>query len=283
MGKIDKYRGVFPAFYACYDDSGRISPDRTRAMARFLIGKGVDGLYVCGSSGECIYQTKEERMLALESVMEEAKGKVTVIAHVAATSTGESVELAQHAASCGVDALAAIPPIYFKLPEHSIEQYWKAMIDATDLDFIIYNIPGTTGYALSMDLFKKMLAYDKVRGIKNSSMPAQDIERFKRVGGEDFAVFNGPDEQFVAGRIIGADGGIGGTYSGEIQHAVNDIIFTMTGCHGNMYSVAKEILRIQGIDIGRARLPLSPFTEEDVPAIKRCAKMIENAIQKYCG
>ena len=178
------------------------------------------------------------------------------------------------------------------------------MIDATDLDFIIYNIPGTTGYALSMDLFKKMLAYDKVRGIKNSSMPAQDIERFKRVGGEDFAVFNGPDEQFVAGRIIGADGGIGGTYSvmpelflkanqliedgnvkkaGEIQHAVNDIIFTMTGCHGNMYSVAKEILRIQGIDIGRARLPLSPFTEEDVPAIKRCAKMIENAIQKYCG
>lgn len=304
MGKIDKYRGVFPAFYACYDDSGRISPDRTRAMARFLIGKGVDGLYVCGSSGECIYQTKEERMLALESVMEEAKGKVTVIAHVAATSTGESVELAQHAAFCGVDALAAIPPIYFKLPEYSIEQYWKAMIDATDLDFIIYNIPGTTGYALSMDLFKKMLAYDKVRGIKNSSMPAQDIERFKRVGGEDFAVFNGPDEQFVAGRIIGADGGIGGTYSvmpelflkanqfiedgnakmaGEIQHAVNDIIFTMTGCHGNMYSVAKEILRIQGIDIGRARLPLSPFTEEDVPAIKRCAKMIENAIQKYCG
>ena len=134
MGKIDKYRGVFPAFYACYDDSGRISPDRTRAMARFLIGKGVDGLYVCGSSGECIYQTKEERMLALESVMEEAKGKVTVIAHVAATSTGESVKLAQHAASCGVDALAAIPPIYFKLPEYSIEQYWKAMIDATDLD-----------------------------------------------------------------------------------------------------------------------------------------------------
>ena len=145
MGKIDKYRGVFPAFYACYDDSGRISPDRTRAMARFLIGKGVDGLYVCGSSGECIYQTKEERMLALESVMEEAKGKVTVIAHVAATSTGESVELAQHAAFCGVDALAAIPPIYFKLPEYSIEQYWKAMIDATDLDFSIYNIPGTTG------------------------------------------------------------------------------------------------------------------------------------------
>lgn len=304
MSRIDKYKGIFPAFYACYDDNGEVSPERTRAMARFLIHKGVNGLYVCGSSGECIYQTKEERMLTLENVMAEAKGKVTVIAHVAATSTRESVELAKHAAACGVDALAAIPPIYFKLPEYSIEQYWKAMIDATDLDFIIYNIPGTTGYALSMDLFKRMLTYEKVRGIKNSSMPTQDIERFKRVGGEDFVVFNGPDEQFVSGRIIGADAGIGGTYSvmpelflkanelvnagdiklaGEVQHAINDVIFGMLGCHGNMYSVVKEILRIQGVDIGGARLPLSPFTEEDLPLIRRCAQMIEELVSKYCG
>lgn len=303
MSRIDKYKGIFPAFYACYDDNGEVSPERTRAMARFLIDKGVNGLYVCGSSGECIYQTKQERMLTLENVMEEARGRVTVIAHVAATSTRESVELAKHAASCGADALAAIPPIYFKLPEYSIEQYWKAMIDVSDLDFIIYNIPGTTGYALSMDLFKKMLTYKNVRGIKNSSMPTQDIERFKKAGGEDFVVFNGPDEQFVSGRIIGADAGIGGTYSvmpelflkahellnegnvklaGEVQHAINDVIYAMLGCHGNMYSVVKEILRLQGVDIGGARLPLSPFTKEDIPVIKQCAQMIEDSIRKYC-
>ena len=56
MGKIDKYRGVFPAFYACYDDSGRISPDRTRAMARFLIGKGVDGLYAVSYTHLDVYK-----------------------------------------------------------------------------------------------------------------------------------------------------------------------------------------------------------------------------------
>ena len=61
MRDLDKYRGVIPAFYACYEDDGSISPKRTQALTEYLIQKGVKGLYVCGSSGECIYQSKEER------------------------------------------------------------------------------------------------------------------------------------------------------------------------------------------------------------------------------
>ncbi len=147
-----KFSGVFPAFYACYDDEGNISEQRTKAFTEYLIDKGVNGLYVGGSSGECIYQTVEERKLVLEYVMSVAKGRIPVIAHIAAPSTRHSVELAKHAESCGVDAIAAIPPIYFVLPEHAIFSYWTAMIEATNLPFIIYNIPGTTQYALSTAL-----------------------------------------------------------------------------------------------------------------------------------
>ncbi len=75
MDRLDKYRGIFPAFYACYDDHGDVSPERTQVFTRYLIEKGVQGLYVCGSSGECIYQTPEERMLILENVMKVAKGR----------------------------------------------------------------------------------------------------------------------------------------------------------------------------------------------------------------
>ena len=110
MSRIDKFKGVIPAFFACYDESGEVSPERVRAFTQFLIDKGVNGLYVNGSSGECIYMTKEERMLVLENVMAVAKGKITVIAHIAALSTRESVELAKHAEKCGADALAALPP-----------------------------------------------------------------------------------------------------------------------------------------------------------------------------
>ena len=75
MKDITKYQGVIPAFYACYDEKGEISTEGVKALTRHLISKGVKGVYVGGSSGECIYQHVDERKKVLEAVMEEAKGK----------------------------------------------------------------------------------------------------------------------------------------------------------------------------------------------------------------
>ena len=83
MREPEKYCGVIPAFYACYDDAGEVSPERVRALAEHLIRKGVKGVYVGGSSGECIYQSVDDRKRTLENVMAVAKGRITVIAHVA--------------------------------------------------------------------------------------------------------------------------------------------------------------------------------------------------------
>ena len=113
---LKKYHGIFPAFYACYDDNGDIAPDRVERFTDYLIQKGVNGLYVGGSSGECIYHTVEERKLVLEHVMAVAKGKIPVIAHIAAPATRHSKELAEHAEKCGADAIAAIPPIPAEAP-----------------------------------------------------------------------------------------------------------------------------------------------------------------------
>ena len=127
MKDIKKYQGVIPAFYACYDAEGNISVEGVKALTRHLIAKGVKGVYVGGSSGECIYQHVEERKTVLEAVMSEAKGKLTVIAHVGCNNTADSMELARHAESVGVDAIASIPPIYFHLPEYAIAKYWNDM------------------------------------------------------------------------------------------------------------------------------------------------------------
>ena len=147
MSKLEKYEGVIPAFYACYDEAGEVSPERVRALTQYFIDKGVKGVYVNGSSGECIYLSVADRKLILENVMEVAKGKLTVIAHVACNNTKDSVELAKHAESLGVDAIAAIPPIYFRLPDYSIAKYWNDMSAAApNTDFVIYNIPQLSGY-----------------------------------------------------------------------------------------------------------------------------------------
>ena len=144
--------------------------------------------------------------------MKAAEGKLTVIAHVACNNTSDSKKLAAHAQALGVDAIAAIPPIYFHLPEYAIAEYWNDISSAApDADFVIYNIPQLAGVALTMPLFREMKKNPRVAAVKNSSMPVQDIQMFKMEGGKGFVVFNGPDEQLVSGLAMGADGGIGGT------------------------------------------------------------------------
>ena len=304
MRNLDKYKGVIPAFYACYDEEGNISPERVRKLTKYFIEKGVKGVYVNGSSGECIYQSLEDKKIVLENVMEEAKGKLTVIAHVACNNTKDSMELAAHAESLGVDAIAAIPPIYFRLPEYAIAEYWNDISSAApNTDFVIYNIPQLAGVALTPSLFAEMRKNPNVIGVKNSSMPVQDIQMFKQDAGEDYIIFNGPDEQFISGRLIGAEGAIGGTYGAmpdlflkmnehlingnleearNMQYDINAIIYKMVSGHGNMYAVIKAILKEnENLDLGSVRKPLAGLIESDHAIVKEAAAMINKAREKY--
>ena len=297
-----KYQGIIPAFYACYDAKGKIDPEAVRALTRWFVEKGVKGLYVGGSSGECIYQSKEERKVVLENVMAEAKGKLTVIAHVACNNTADSQELAAHAESLGVDAIASIPPIYFHLPPYAIAKYWNDISAAApNTDFIIYNIPQLAGVSLTVPLLKEMLKNPRCIGVKNSSMPTQDIQMWRDEGA---IVFNGPDEQLISGLVMGATGGIGGTYGVmpelylklyecvkegrldtalEIQNDCCRIIYKLCSGHGNMYAMIKEVLRKMGCpDCGSVRAPLAELIESDYPIADECVAMIQAAVAKYC-
>ena len=300
---IEKYRGIIPAFYACYDAEGNISPEGVQQFAEHLIRKGVKGLYVGGSSGECIYLTKDERKAVLENVMKVAKGRVTVIAHVACNNTADSMELASHAEEQGVDAIAAIPPIYFHLPEHAIAQYWNDISSAApNTDFFIYNIPQLAGVALTVPLLKEMLKNPRVIGVKNSSPASQDIWQFKTVAGDGHIVFNGPDKQLLSGLACGADGGIGGTYAvmpelyikimdlahkgdfskaAELQSNVNAIVKILGSGKGNMYAIEKEILkRMYGLNLGGVRAPLPNLFDSDYELVEKAQMMIEQNLEK---
>ena len=301
MRDLSKYQGIFPAFYACYDHEGKVSAPAVRALAKFLLDKGVKGLYVGGSSGECIYQSVAERKETLENVMAEVGGKLTIIAHVACNNTADSRELAAHAESLGVDAVASIPPIYFHLPPKGIAKYWNDISDAApNTDFVIYNIPQLAGVALSVPLLQEMLKNPRVIGVKNSSMPVQDIQMWHDEGA---LVFNGPDEQLLSGLAAGAAGGIGGTYAAmpelyleifrcfqagdlakgrEVQNECCRIIYKMCSAQGNMYAVIKEILKInEGLELGGVRKPLPALVDADRTIVEEAARMIRDAKANY--
>ena len=173
---------------------------------------------------------------------------------------------------------------------------------APNTDFVIYNIPQLAGVALSTQLLQEMAKNPRVIGVKNSSMPTQDIQMWRDATERELVVFNGPDEQLISGLAIGATGGIGGTYAvmpelylkifecyhtgrmelaREIQNECCRIIYKMCSCHGNLYAVMKEILRREGMDVGTVRAPLPNLVASDMDIVSCAQQMIEAAVQKY--
>ncbi|WP_136604299.1 dihydrodipicolinate synthase family protein [Paenibacillus dokdonensis] len=300
---ISQYKGIYIAMYSAYDEAGNVDQDRVKKLARYYVGKGVKGLYVGGSSGEGILQNAEERKQVLEAVMEEVKGELTIIVHVGANSTREAVELSKHAEKFGADIISAVPSIYYRLPEAAVEKHWQHMIDSTNLPFIIYNIPQTTGFTLSTSLLAKLAKQDKVIGVKMSGESTFELQQYKETGGSQFLVFNGPDEQFLAGRIMGADGGIGGTYgvmpelfvklnslfignhieeAQALQTQINGIIKKLLG-YPSLYGACKYILSLRGIETGAPRLPLLPVCPEHHDSLAELNKEIEETVAHYTG
>lgn len=303
MSVVESFSGVYVAMYSAYDDQGEIDQERVKALAQYYVGSGVKGLYVGGSSGEGILQTVEERKAVLEAVMEAVGGKLKVIVHVGANATKDAVELSKHAEKCGADAISAVPSIYYRLSEKAVELHWQAMIDSTELPFIIYNIPQTTGFHLSASLCAKLAEQAKVIGVKMSGESTFELQQLKQSGRHDFVVFNGPDEQYLAGRIMGADGGIGGTYgvmpqlfcelerlytqgniaeAQALQNQINSFIKRLLA-YPSLYGACKYILELRGILTGAPRSPMLPALKEHHASLEELNEHILAAIAEVQG
>ena len=292
------YRGVFCALNAIYDENDNINTDAIKALVAKYKQLGVNGIYACGSTGEGFLLSTEERMQVAEAVKEAAGDDMAVIVHVGAASTKEACILARHAEKIGVSAVSAVPSVYYRLSEASIEKHWDTIMDSTELPFFIYNIPQLTGYDLSFELFEKMSKKEKVIGIKNSSESTCQTERFRKIAGPDFVILNGPDEQLLAGRLMGATAGIGGTYgtmpelyleltrlieTGDIENAkkmqtkINDCIYELLS-FGSLYGACKAVMTLRyGLDCGIPRLPMLPVSKDD-PKIKALAEKINRLV-----
>ena len=294
---LSKFQGVFVALNAVYDNEDNINVSAIKELVNKYAEIGVNGIYACGSTGEGFLLSTEERKQVAKAVVEASSGRITTIIHVGAASTKEACELARHAKSIGADAVSAVPSVYYRLSEASIETHWNTIIEATDLPFFIYNIPQLTGYDLSYGLLEKMVNNDKVIGIKDSAESTYQMERFRRIAGENFIIFNGPDEQFLAGRLMGANAGIGGTYGSmpelyiklneyinenkipeakQLQVKINDCIQELCS-FPSLYGASKAVIKLRyGIEAGIPRLPMLPVSTEDPKLIA-----LVNKINKY--
>lgn len=295
---VERFKNITVALNTPFDNDGELDLKAAKNVARYFQNKGIKSLYVGGSTGEGFLLTDEERKELVEAVVDEVGSDMNVIVHVGAASTRQAVELAKHAYYAGAHATSAVPCVYYRPSEEGIYRHWTAITEAADMPFFIYNIPQLTGVQLSMNLLSKMLENEKVAGVKCSSEAVHDILRYKEAGGEQFLVFNGSDEQYLAGRMMGADAGIGGTYGAMpelylkleeliraneydkaklVQQRVTPLIYKLCGM-ASLYGAVKAIITLDGCPMGEPRLPFLPVSTSD-PELVQLYKEIKSTIE----
>lgn len=272
--------GIYAALLTAMDDDGNFSPERQRALDAYVLGQGMKGLYVAGSSGESGMLESGELAEVMAVVAEDARGQATLIAHVGLPSLKASVYLAKEAQKRGYHALSALPPHSYPFSDAEILAYYKALSAATDLPLIVYEIPVRTGRPLPVPLLLDILDLPNVAGLKFSSMDLFKFGTLRRARPEKVFYF-GYDEAYAAAAALATDGGIGTTYNlfGRLYCAIDvafeasdirtarqlqDIsqrfveILVDTGVMPGM----KIALRLQGIDAGPSRAPMQLKAED---------------------
>ncbi|MBZ0058727.1 MULTISPECIES: N-acetylneuraminate lyase [unclassified Leclercia] len=288
-------KGVMPALLTPFDRQQKLDTQSLRQLVRFNIAQGIDGLYIGGSTGEAFVQNSAERQEVLEIVAEEAKGKVTLIAHVGTVSTHESQQLAQAASRFGYDAVSAVTPFYypFSFEEHC--DHYRGIIDSADgLPMVVYNIPALSGVKLSLDQINTLVTLPGVGALKQTSGDLFQMEQIRRAH-PDLVLYNGYDEIFASGLLAGADGGIGSTYNimgwryqgivkalkeGDIatasalQTKCNEVIDLLIKV--GVFRGLKTVLHYMDvIDVPLCRKPFAPVDEKYLPELRALAKLLQ--------
>ena len=274
------FTGIFPALITPFDESERIDEKALRRLLSFLIDKGVQGFYACGSTSEAFLLTTEERKRLLEIVLDETRGRVPVICHIGAISTAQAVDFGKHAVKAGAAAVSAIPPFYYKFSLEELKAHYLEILKEVDLPLIPYNFPTQSGVTIGIDNFGEVLRNDKVIGVKHTSSDFFSLDRMKNCG-KKLVLFNGFDEMFLAGLAMGADGAIGSTYNfmperflaiyklynegktveaRRLQSEANEIIKVVLD--SGSLAAHKYLLTLRGIDCGICRKPFKRLTDE---------------------
>lgn len=248
------------------------------------IRTGLDGAFVCGSTGEGTSLTLAERKTIAEAWVRGGKGRLRVIVHAGHDSIEEAKGLARHATRCGADAFAAVPPIYFRPATHEVLAACVREIAsaAQELPFYYYHIPSRTGVDLPMRPLLDLISdVPNFRGIKFSHHDLLDFQRCRTFEGGRYELFWGSDETLLSARAAGACGAVGSTYNhslGLYRHMLAsasagdetaareassraaEMVAAML--REGVIAAGKTIMTRLGIPCGPPRLPLQPLGEE---------------------
>lgn len=277
--------GPIPALITPFTRDNQVNVKLLRELTEWLLTQKAHGFFVAGTSGEGFLMSVAERQLVLETVVDQVRGRVPVLAHAGALATADAVALAQGAAAAGADGVSAVPPFYYRVDDAAIVQHYAAIGAACPLPLYVYNIPDATGILITADQFAQLLkAVPTLSGMKYSAHDMFNLHQIIELGSGQLNILSGLDQVFLPALTIGVDGAVGTTFNymclqyhnlyeafqrGDmqtalsLQRAVNRVV-AVVASYGTRAALNKAPLRLLGFDeLDDGRLPIRPLTPEE--------------------
>ena len=284
---IRNLKGSIVALVTPFHADGSVNFDKLRELTQWHIASGTDAILALGTTGESSTMTHEEDDAVLRAVIEAAAGRVPVIAGTGSNSTATMLEKSRKAQDLGAGGLLLITPYYNKGNAEGIYRHFAAVADAVDLPCILYNVPGRTGCAISVENVERLSKHPNICGIKEASGDMSYAMRIAHCVGPDFALYSGNDDITLPLMSIGGSGVISvfanvmpgmcrqivADYAGGNQaRALENHLKYLKLMNGLFMEVnpipVKTALNQMGKDVGPFRLPLCEMTEAHQEALR---------------
>lgn len=283
--QVNKIKGLIAAPYTPMKSNGKVNLGVIPQYAEKLKNDGLKGIFLCGTTGEGMLMTNEERKDVAEKWIAEQTNNFKVIVHVGTSSTKQSKDLAAHAKSAGSYAVGCMGPIFLKPTriEELVAFNKEVAAGAPDLPFYYYHIPSVSGINLSMNEFIKLAAQQipNFAGIKFTDNNFMEMQQCLNMDNGKWDILHGFDELLLAGLSFGAKGAVGSTYN-FLAPLYNQIIvdfenqrmeaarkkqitsvkiISVLNSYGGAIVAGKRLMKTVGIDCGDLRLPVPTFDE----------------------
>jgi 4-hydroxy-tetrahydrodipicolinate synthase len=280
------FRGSFTALVTPFKNGG-LDEGAFRDLVEWQIAEGTDGLVPVGTTGESPTLSHDEHHKVVEWCVDQAKGRVPVVAGAGSNSTAEAIDLAKHAEKAGADAVLVVTPYYNKPTQDGLYRHYKAINDAIGIPIFIYNIPGRSVIDMSVDTMARLAQLKNIAGVKDATAKLERVSLQRAACGKDFIQLSGEDGTALGFNAHGGQGCISVTSNvaprlcAEFQDAclAGDYAKALTlqdrlmPLHTNLFiesnpGPAKYALSLLGKSSDFCRLPLAPLGEASKAAVR---------------
>jgi len=277
-----EFRGCYVAIITPFTADGKLDEAGLRSNIDFLIKGGVSGIVPCGTTGESATLSWEEHKRVIDIAVEQAKGKVQIIAGAGSNNTSEAIEAARHAKKSGADAIMSITPYYNKPSQDGLYRHFKAVTSEVDIPMLVYNVPGRTGVNMLPETVERLCELPQVQAIKEASGDISQISEIHRRCGDRLAVLSGDDGLTLPVLAVGGKGVvsvIGNIVPDKLSAMIN---LFLKGDAAGALKIHEELLPLSkivfiesnpvpvkncmmeiGLAAGPVRLPLAPMIESN--------------------